>query len=129
MPLYEYRCQDCQQISTALVYSWSSPDKSGPTCRRCGGARLSRLLSKFSFHQSWGDSLGWTPSGETLGDVNEDDAHSVDQHMGRIKQEMGGQVTPDFEHMRKELFTGPQSFDPPASPDHGHDHGHDHADT
>ncbi|MSQ06453.1 MAG: zinc ribbon domain-containing protein [Dehalococcoidia bacterium] len=122
MPLYEYRCDDCQQISTALVYSWSSA--ATPNCRRCGGARLSRLLSKFAFHRSWGDSLCWTPSGETLGDVNEDDAHSVDQQMGRIKQEMGGQVTPDFEHMRRELFTGPQSFDPPPSADHGHDHSH-----
>lgn len=127
MPLYEYRCEDCQQISTALVYSWSSA--ASPNCRRCGGARLSRLLSKFAFHRSWGDSLGWTPSGETLGDVNEDDPHSLDQHMGRIKQEMGGQVTPDFEHMRRELFTGSQSLDPPHSEDHGHDHGHSHDHT
>ena len=63
--------------------------------------------------------------------MNEDDPGSLDQHMGRIKQEMGGQVTPDFDHMRSELFTGPQSLDHthqhPHS--HDHDHGYDHAES
>ena len=36
-------------------------------------------------------------------DVDEDDPDSLDHYMGRIKEEMGGQVTPDFEHMRREL--------------------------
>jgi hypothetical protein len=38
----------------------------------------------------------------------------VDRFMGRIKHEMGGQVTPDFEQMRQELS------------DH-HGHGHEHS--
>jgi hypothetical protein len=39
--------------------------------------------------------------------------------MGRVKSEMGGQVTPDFEEMRRELFTGPQSFDTSEDTDEG----------
>jgi putative FmdB family regulatory protein len=116
--MYEYRCQDCQQVSTRLVFSWTSDAQL--TCKTCSSENLTKLVSRFSVKKSWGDSLNWVPGGETLTDVNEDDPYSIDHHMGRIKTEMGGQTTSDFfEEMRRELFTGPKSFDPP---DHGHDH-------
>ena len=101
MPLFEYRCDDCQGLNTLLIFSWSGSD-SRP-CEYCGGARLTRLISKFAVRKSWGESLNWTPSGETLNDVDEDSPASLDRFMGRVKQEMGGQVTPDFEAMRREL--------------------------
>ncbi len=113
MPIYEYRCEDCQHVSSALVYSWSKDTER--TCARCSGANLNRLVSRFSVGRAWGESLNWTPSGETLRDVNEDDPGSLDQFMGRIKQEMGGQVTSDFEEMRREINQGPRSFDSPAT--------------
>ena len=118
MPLYEYRCHDCGGLSTILVYSWSS--ESDRACRHCDGANLDKLVSGFTMRRSWGDSLNWAPSGETLGDVNEDDPHSINRHMGRIKSEMGGQVTQDFNDMRKEWTT------PPSSNGHSHGPGHDH---
>jgi putative FmdB family regulatory protein len=114
MPLYEYRCDDCQHLSTLLVYSWSKAGNQA--CSHCGGSRLTRLISRFAVRRSWGESLNWAPSGETLTDVDEDDPRSIDQFMGRIKGEMGGQVTSDFEEMRRELYT---------DQDHSH-HGHRH---
>jgi len=42
-----------------------------------------------------------------LSDVNEDDPRDLDRFMGRIKEEMGGQVTPDFNDMRRELKGDP----------------------
>ncbi|MEC9287303.1 MAG: hypothetical protein VX632_02855, partial [Chloroflexota bacterium] len=60
-------------------------------------------ISKFSFRGSWGDSLNWTPSQETMRDVNESDSASIDNYMGRIKKEMGGQTTPDFNRERKDI--------------------------
>ena len=99
MPIYDYRCASCQAASTLLTYSYSEP----PSCSKCGGEQLIRLVSQFAFHQSWGSSLNWAPSGETLRDVNEDDPKSINRFMGEIKKEMGGQVTPDFEEMRREV--------------------------
>ncbi len=104
MPLFEYRCSDCGGLTTVLVYSWSSG--APPLCARCGGEKLTKLISRFTQHKSWGESLNWAPSGETMSDVDEDDPHSLDQYMGRIKGEMGGQVTSDFEDMRRELLDG-----------------------
>jgi putative FmdB family regulatory protein len=101
MPIYEYRCSACQSVSNFLVYSWSA-DKQ-PECRQCGSGDMQRLMSGFSFRASWGDSLNWAPNRETMSDVNEDSAASIDQYMGRIQQEMGGQTTADFDRMRREI--------------------------
>ena len=101
MPVYEYRCAECNSVSSKLVYSWSSDRP--VECRECGGTDMERIMSSFSFRGSWGDSLNWVPSGETARDVDENSAASVDSYMGRIKKEMGGQTTPDFDRMRREI--------------------------
>jgi putative FmdB family regulatory protein len=109
MPLFEFRCDDCRLKNTLLVYSWSRD--ADRVCRGCNSSNLTRLVSRFAQGRSWGESLGWAPGGETLTDVNEDDPRSIDRFMGRIKDEMGGQVTSDFEQMRRELRPGPDSTD------------------
>ena len=101
MPIYEYRCGNCGSVSSRLVYSWSADRPL--ECKDCGGADLERLMSAFSFRPSWGDSLNWVPSGETARDIDENSAASIDQYMGRIKREMGGQTTPDFDRERREI--------------------------
>ena len=101
MPIYEYRCGGCSAVSSKLVYSWSA-DR-GLDCPKCGGTEMERLMSSFSFRASWGDSLNWVPSGETARDLDENSSASIDQYMGRIKQEMGGQTTPEFDRERREI--------------------------
>ena len=43
MPLYEYRCESCSHRFEALVQG-----SSRPTCAKCGGRRLEKLLSTFA---------------------------------------------------------------------------------
>ena len=101
MPVYEYRCADCHAVSSRLVYSWSAV---GPVhCRQCGGSDLARLMSGFAIGKTWGESLNWAPSRETTSDVDENSPASIDRYMGRLKREMGGQTTPDFDRMRREI--------------------------
>ncbi|MBC8281769.1 MAG: zinc ribbon domain-containing protein [Chloroflexi bacterium] len=104
MPLYEYRCGDCQKISSVLVRltSEDSQEKQ-PSCEHCQSTDMKRLISKFSFRASWGDSLNWAPSGETMRDVDEGSPASIDNYMGRIKKEMGGQTTSDFDRERRDI--------------------------
>jgi putative FmdB family regulatory protein len=40
MPLYEYRCQDCRQLSELLVRNGERP-----RCPGCGSKQLDKLLS------------------------------------------------------------------------------------
>ena len=64
---------------------------------------MQRLMSKFSFRASWGDSLTWAPSGETMRDLDESSPTSIDSYMVRTKKEMGGQTTSDFDRERRDI--------------------------
>ena len=101
MPLYEYRCDDCQKVTSVLVRTMSAEQH--PTCEHCQSANMEKLISKFSFRASWGDSLNWAPSRETTGDVDDSSGASIDKHMGRIEKEMGGQTSPEFNRERREM--------------------------
>jgi putative FmdB family regulatory protein len=52
MPIYEYRCQQCQKV---FEYSHRMSDPSKTTCEECGGA-LERLISRTAFTLKGG---GW----------------------------------------------------------------------
>ena len=80
MPVYEYRCQECRKLSSVLTYSWSS--NSEPKCKHCGGANLTKLISSFSVHRSWGDSLDFDSSGGSMDDFGDDDDYGMDQFPG-----------------------------------------------
>ena len=100
MPLYEYRCQDCCRRSTVLVRSLTNaPD---PSCEHCGSANLRRLVSKFSFRRSMGSSLDWMPD-SVPGEADQEDPGQMADWMRRMKQEMGGEVSPEFESMLGEI--------------------------
>ena len=101
VPLYEYRCCDCQQVTSVLVRTKSGDNQ--PACKHCQSVNVEKIISKFSFRGSWGDSLNWVPSRETMSDVNENNPSSVDHYMGRITKEMGGQTTPEFSRERKDI--------------------------
>ena len=50
MPVYEYACADCRKVVSVLVRRAGATAK--PACPECGGKRLTRLISRFAFHQS-----------------------------------------------------------------------------
>jgi putative FmdB family regulatory protein len=105
MPIYEYSCNQCEQRQSRLVYSWTLADSLA--CRGCGGNQLTRLVSGFSFHRSWGDSLNWMPD-NAAADLDDNHAGSIDAHLGRMAEGLDGRVTPDFHEHRHEI----------AHPDH-----------
>lgn len=101
MPLYEYRCHDCRRRTTVLVRSLSGSLE--PTCEHCGSVNLTRLISKFSFHRSWGDSLNWAPDSGYPDDMEHEDPRQMAQWMRSMQREMGEEVTPEFEQMMEEM--------------------------
>jgi putative FmdB family regulatory protein len=44
MPLYEYRCRDCDRAFERLVRSWQEP----VACPACRGESVEKLLSTFA---------------------------------------------------------------------------------
>ena len=52
MPIYEYRCRDCETVFSVLTLSVSSPVE--PVCTSCGGKNADKLVSKFAYHSDEG---------------------------------------------------------------------------
>jgi putative FmdB family regulatory protein len=55
MPIYEYRCQNCNQADSFYLKSFDSPPPAG--CRNCGDASLQRIMSAFAYHRSEADRM------------------------------------------------------------------------
>lgn len=58
MPIYEYRCNACDLISSVLVRS--TRVAASVTCEHCGGADLRRLMSRIQSHRSASEVNGTT---------------------------------------------------------------------
>lgn len=44
MPIYEYRCEDCKELTSLFVRSMRS-EPSEPTCEHCRSSQVSRRIS------------------------------------------------------------------------------------
>lgn len=55
MPIYEYRCQDCQSVNSVFLRSFSSQDPS--SCKFCAGSQLQRIISQIAYVRSEADKF------------------------------------------------------------------------
>lgn len=95
MPIYEYHCADCRRRVSLLVMRISSPEP--PRCPRCGGERLTRLMSRFATIRSEEDRLEALADPANLGDLDENDPRSVARWMKRMGSELGDEVGEDWD--------------------------------
>lgn len=56
MPIYEYRCERCQNEFESFV--WSSRDEEAVECPRCGSKDVKKLMSSFASKASLSSVLG-----------------------------------------------------------------------
>ena len=55
MPIYEYRCDDCQVKTSKLVRGFDAPE--AIACRKCGRENTHRIISSVAFHKSLNSRL------------------------------------------------------------------------
>jgi putative FmdB family regulatory protein len=80
MPIYEYRCRDCEQF-VSLFRRIS--DESTPSCPECGQSHLKRCLSKVSVVKSDADCAR--------------DVSWVDKDLARrLRNQTKGKLSPQF---------------------------------
>lgn len=51
MPIYEYRCRACGKNQSHLFLTQREAT-TRPVCQQCGARKLTRLLSRFAYHQT-----------------------------------------------------------------------------
>lgn len=104
MPLYEYRCLQCQRKSTILVRTPQA--EVNPGCGICGNAKTIRVMSRVAVHKSWGDSMNLASDEDFPEDMNQQNPKEVAQWMRRMQDESGEELSPEFDEMIEELQTG-----------------------
>lgn len=102
MPIYEYHCQDCRRRVSVLVRSINRPGT--PTCPRCGGRRLERLMSRFSRVRSEDARLDSLADPSSFGDLDENDPKSVARWAKKMGKEMGEDLGEDFDQVMEEAM-------------------------
>jgi putative FmdB family regulatory protein len=109
MPLYEYRCQECQH--KVMLYS---PTFSGtiPPCPQCGKAALKRLLSTFSVRsKTYKDVYENILSDSQLTrGMMADDPRALAEWNRRMSQ--GEEVAPEYEDMVGRMEKGEMPCEP-----------------
>jgi putative FmdB family regulatory protein len=116
MPIYEYDCQDCRRRVSLLIRSLSSP--AAPACPRCGGARLTRVMSRFATVKSEEARLESLASDGSFGDLDENDPASVARFMKKMGKELGDDLGDDFDSAVDEAMAeGEEGGDESASPE------------
>ena len=102
MPIYEYECHDCHRRVSLLVLRPSAA--ASPTCPRCGGSALSRLMSRFATVKSEEARLDALTDSSGLGDLDENNPASVARFMKKMGREFGDDLGVDLESAMDEAM-------------------------
>ncbi len=102
MPIYEYHCEDCRRRVSILIRSISNPGR--PTCPRCGGHRLERLMSRFARLRSEDDRLSDLADPSSFGDLDENDPKSIARFAKKMGGELGEDLGEDFDQVMEEAL-------------------------
>ena len=113
MPIYEYDCADCRRRVSLLVMRISNPEP--PRCPRCGGERLTRLMSRFARLRSDDDRLDSLADPSQLGNLDEDDPKSVARFMKKMGGELGEDAGEDWGQMVDEAMEEEAGGESPAA--------------
>lgn len=107
MPIYEYQCRSCNKVFTHLIMK--PQEEKGLKCEYCGGKRLKRLISQFSYQKSEADRMAG------LSELRRDNSYYRDtRNLGlaakKRAQELGQNLGPQFEETLEKARTKPVKF-------------------
>lgn len=91
MPIYEFRCEDCERISDFLILSVH--ESFDPICKYCKSRRMSRLISRVRVLRSEESRMESLADPSKWGGVDENDPASVARWMKKMGREMGEDVS------------------------------------
>ncbi len=97
MPVYEFRCLDCQKKFSDLV--GMTADSSDSKCPSCGSSRNTKLVSRFARYRSEDDRVdALADQVETMGEPDSPRA------MREMVREMGKAMDEDMSDEMEEMF-------------------------
>jgi putative FmdB family regulatory protein len=116
---YDYRCHDCKRRVVLTYKTYAEYDTATPTCPRCHGTNLTRLISRVAIAKSEEgrfDSL----DDSALDDLADADPATMGRYMRRMSEEAGEDLGDEFNEVVGRLERGENPEDIEASmPDLG----------
>jgi len=97
MPIYEYRCQDCNKKFSTLVSGGEDRDRQ--PCPKCNGANTQRLVSRFARLRTEDDRVD--DMADSLDMSAEPESPS---QMREMMKEMGRAMDDDMSDDMEEMF-------------------------
>jgi len=105
MPIYEFRCHDCRRRVSRFYRSLAAVEGT-PTCPRCGGTNLTRLISRVSVVRSEDSRIDDLADPSSLGDMDENDPKSIARWMRKMGSEAGEEMPEEFDEVIGRLESG-----------------------
>lgn len=106
MPIYEYRCQECNRRVTLFWRSFSEAETGNATCPHCQGTRLARLASRVRVVRSEESRLDNVSDFGDLPDIDENDPKAMGHWMRKMSSEIGEDLGPEFDEVVGRLEAG-----------------------
>ncbi len=102
MPIYEYRCQDCNRVSSFLIMNASEPFT--PACKACGSRSLERILSRVNVRLSEETRMERLADPTAWSGLDENDPQSMARVLKKVGQEMGEDYPGEVDQMVEEAM-------------------------
>ena len=108
MPIFEYRCTDCNKKVSVVFRSFSAVDHSAARCPICNGSHLTRLVSRVRVIRR---GLSLSGEGDNFDDsmldgLDENDPRSMGRLMRQMADETGEDLGPEFGEVVNRLERG-----------------------
>lgn len=126
MPIYEYRCHDCQRRVSVWWRTFSDAETGTARCPRCAGENLTRQVSRVRVIRSEESRMEDLADPASFGDLDENDPRSIARWMRKMSDETGEDLGSEFEEVVDRLESGesPEEIEK-EMPDLGSDAGGD----
>src|SRR5581483_1923905 len=115
LPSYDYRCNDCKRRVVLTYKTYAEYDQAVPTCPRCKGTNLTRLISGVVIAKSDESRFASLDDDTALDDLADADPATLGRYMRRMSQEMGEDLGDEFNEVVGRLERGENPEDIEAS--------------
>jgi putative FmdB family regulatory protein len=115
LPSYDYRCNDCKRRVVLTYKTYAEYDQAIPTCPRCKGTNLTRLISRVAIAKSEESRFSSLDDDSALDDLADADPATLGRYMRRMSQEMGEDLGDEFNEVVGRLERGENPEDIEAS--------------
>lgn len=109
MPLYEYQCKSCGQVTSALILK--SGEEKKVRCEHCNDRRLSRILSRFTTHKPESQRIDEFDTRSPRGDEFYKDDRNIGLWAQKRSKELGVDLGTQFNNTLERARSGKIDLD------------------